>query len=97
MASLVQVWIFQCKVFQHNLGADAVFLLRFCLLFSMETSCWLNCDDWKMESAKNVKLYSIMPLTTENLFSIIWHIKSIDAVTASRPAELCKNRKSFQN
>ena len=50
-----------------------------------------------MESAKSVDLYSIMPLTTENLFSIIWPINSIDAVMASRPAELRKNRKSFQS
>ena len=50
-----------------------------------------------MESAKNVNLYSIMPLTTENLFSIVFLINSIDAVTASRPAELRKNRKSFWN
>ena len=63
----------------------------------METRCWLNCDDWKMESAKNVNFYSIMPLTTEDLFSIILLINSIDAVTASRPAELHKNRKSFHN
>ena len=50
-----------------------------------------------MESAKNVNLYSIMPLTTENLFSIILLINSIDAVTVSRPAVLRKNKKSFQN
>ena len=64
----------------------------------MEMHCWLNCDDWKMQSAKNVNWYSVMPLTTENLFSIIPDLlHSVDAETADRLAELRKNRKSFPN